>query len=76
LRFRLHKVEDDDLVVTGLQPGRRTIQALLRADAPEAAEVMTVHPHHAFAVARHVDEGVGGLIQAKRATEEDARFAG
>src|ERR1039458_9453511 len=51
-RAALFQVEDDDLIRAGLEPRRGYEEALLRADAPVAAQVVTGDPDDAFAPAR------------------------
>src|ERR1039458_5471205 len=60
------QIEDDDLIRAGLEPRRRHEKALLRADAPVAAQVVTVDPDDAFAPSAHLEEGVAGCRQAER----------
>src|ERR1039458_2468072 len=57
------EIEDDDLVRADLKPRRRYEEALLRADAPVAAQVVTVDPDDAFAPSAHIEEGVAGCRQ-------------
>src|ERR1017187_6229846 len=65
-RAALFQIEDDDLVRAWLEPWRRHEEALLRADAPVAAQVLTVDPDDAFAPSAHIQEGVAGCRQAER----------
>src|ERR1017187_9653773 len=64
-RAALFQIEDDDLIRAGLEPRRRHEEALLRADAPVAAQVVTVDPDDAFAPSAHIEEGVAGCRQAE-----------
>src|ERR1039458_5616324 len=66
-RAALFEIEDDDLVRASLEPRCRHEEALLRTDAPVAAQVVTVDPDDAFAPSAHIQEGVAGCRQAERA---------
>ena len=62
---RTFQIEDDDFVLTFLQPASGHVECLLGTDFPEAAHRMSVHPNHTLAPCLHVKEGVACLVQAE-----------
>ena len=64
------QIEDDDLVLAGLQPGPGRYIGLRRADVPVAAEAVAVDPDDALAPVAQVEEGVGRLRHGERAAPE------
>ena len=61
--LRRKHIEDDDLVGAGFEPGAGDVEGLLRADVPEAAEVVAVDPDCALAEGGDVEEGVAGGVR-------------
>src|ERR1700722_6887085 len=53
----------DKFVLPRPQPWCGHVERLLRAEVPEAAECVTVHPHRAFAPTTRVQKGVANLLQ-------------
>src|ERR1035441_9207971 len=68
------KVEDDDFVAAFAQPRTGDVERLLRADGPEAAEVVAVDPDEDFAEVAGVEKGVVGGGEGKVGSEECGRL--
>ena len=62
---RTFQIEDDDFVLTFLQPASGHVERLLGTYFPETAHSMSVHPNHTLAPCLHVKEGVARLIQVE-----------
>jgi hypothetical protein len=60
-------VEDEDLVLTLLEPATGHVESLLRTDLPEAAEAVAVDIDEALAPGGEVEEGVGLLVYGEGA---------
>jgi len=58
-------VEDDNFVLPGLEPLGGKKQALLRANAPVASKIMSIHPDDAFAPAAHIEICIADLARGK-----------
>src|SRR5258708_1829525 len=66
-------VKDDDFVCAGPEPGAGEVERLLRANVPEAAEVVAVDPDDAFAEMAEVEEGARGCGDIEFGMEESGR---
>ena len=62
---RTFQIEDDDFVLTFLQPASGHVERLLGTYFPETAHGMSVYPNHALTPRLHVEEGVARLVQAE-----------
>jgi len=60
--FRADQIENHDLIFAPLEPRAGHIHRLRRADVPETAETMAVHPSHAFAPRSQVQKRVAGFF--------------
>ncbi len=60
------RVQDDHFVFAGGKPRAGNVQSCLRADAPNAAERVTVQPHRAFGERAGIEKSVIGLIDVER----------
>ena len=68
LAARAHDVEDDDLILSLLQPAARHIQRLLRTNIPVTADSMAIDIDLTLAPVLEVEEGVAHLLQVEVAT--------
>src|SRR5271157_908860 len=69
----LVEVQDDNFVLALPEPRPGKEQALLRTDAPVAAQVMSVHPNVAFAPAAQVEKHVAHRVELESAAVESRR---
>ena len=60
-----YDVENDDFVVTLLQPATWTVECLLRTNLPDAAECITIHINETLTEGFEVEECVGWFLHTE-----------
>ena len=64
------KLENDYLIGSFFQQGRRDVQSLLRSDVPIASEVESVDPQNSFIAGGNTQEGVAQFLRFERPAVE------